>query len=636
MLTALRTFSKSWVAAILIGLLILSFAVWGVNDVFTTNMGDEVVRAGSRVISSSEFQREYSQAKEQAEQRSGQPITPEMASANGLDRSVLSGVATREAYSEMISRMEIRPSDELIVTEIEKIPTFFDQISGRFDRAIFDQRLGEAGLTAKKFDQVLRDERAGQHFASAIANGLRLPRAYGALAAVYALESRNLAYITIIPPNVEQPAAPTDDELTAFMQEIAAQLTRPEMRVMTIARFQVPEIPAATLIDEAELEALYNFRKDTLSQPELRTFVQIPARTAADAQKVVDDLGRGEEAATIADGLGVDPISYENKPKTAVADRQVGEAAFSMTAGQVEIVQGELGQAVVKLISVTLGRAVSLADARPALEAELRQNAAAEQVFAQTETYDQAHQAGTSLVEAAEKAGVRAISVGPVTQQGLGVDGLPDPNLTRLILQQAFSLPTGGETELTETAQGDYFAVRLEQVLPPAMPPLAEIRNELALAWLERELFNGMEARANEIATRIREGETLYAVAASTGLNLARLPGLTRQNASQIQQLPGEIISRAFRAKTDEVFVVRPPQLIVVVGQVSNVRVEAGADAANLAEQSRPELTTAVFRELNASAQAAARIKVKTRVDLNRARAAIGMEPLTTSSETGN
>ena len=145
-----------------------------------------------------------------------------------------------------------------------------------------------------------------------------------------------------------------------------------------------------------------------------------------------------------------------------------------------------------------------------------------------------------------------------------------------------------------------------------------------------------MEARANEIATRIREGETLYAVAASTGLNLARLPGLTRQNASQIQQLPGEIISRAFRAKTDEVFVVRPPQLIVVVGQVSNVRVEAGADAANLAEQSRPELTTAVFHELNASAQAAARIKVKTRVDLNRARAAIGMEPLTTSSETGN
>ena len=60
---------------------------------------------------------------------------------------------------------------------------------------------------------------------------------------------------------------------------------------MTIARFQVPEIPAATLIDEGELEALYNFRKDTLSQPELRTFVQIPARTAADAQKVVDDLG---------------------------------------------------------------------------------------------------------------------------------------------------------------------------------------------------------------------------------------------------------------------------------------------------------------------------------------------------------
>ena len=135
MLSATRAFAKSWVAAVLIGLLIVSFAVFGINDVFKGNLGDAVISVGSRKVTTADFKREFDSYKSRMEQQMGQPIPLEVAAENGLDRQVLSGVATREAFAELLSRSGIRPSDSLIVSGINKIPAFFDQVSGRFDKA---------------------------------------------------------------------------------------------------------------------------------------------------------------------------------------------------------------------------------------------------------------------------------------------------------------------------------------------------------------------------------------------------------------------------------------------------------------------------------------------------------------------
>ncbi|MDT9047053.1 SurA N-terminal domain-containing protein, partial [Escherichia coli] len=73
MLAAVRNFAKSWVATALIGLLIVSFAIFGVHDVFKGKISDAVVSADTRQVSSADFKRLFDNAKKQAEQRSGQP-----------------------------------------------------------------------------------------------------------------------------------------------------------------------------------------------------------------------------------------------------------------------------------------------------------------------------------------------------------------------------------------------------------------------------------------------------------------------------------------------------------------------------------------------------------------------------------
>lgn len=627
MLSAFRVFAKSWVAAVLIGLLIVAFAVFGIRDVFGHRISNAVITAGARTLTATDFRHEFDLLRKRAEQDGGQPLTAEAAAANGLDRQVLQGLATREGFAELLRRMGVHPSDKLVAEQLAKIPAFFNPVSGQFDKQQYQQRLAQNDLTPDKFEAALRDEVAEQHLVGALTNALLVPRAYAAMAAIYGLEARDISYLNLTPASVPPPAPPTDAQLAAFMKENAARLTLPEFRVLTVVRFS-PQLAGANLpVDEAEVRKRYEFRKDTLSTPETRSLAQIPAKDAATAQAVSARLQKGEAPQAVAKAIGVDAIAYDNKPQSAIADRKLAAAAFQMQPGQVSVVQGDLGLAVVKLNGVTPGKTVSFEEARPGLEAELRKDAAAEKVYGLTQAYDDAHQKGANLTEAAQKAGVTPTTIGPVSRDGRDPQGQPVGGLSQKLVDTAFGLPSGGESEVVQAGDGEYFAVRVEKIIPPAMPALASIKPQLTQVWMMQHLVQALQAKADALAARVTKGETLEAVAASSGVQLVRAPGVDRQNGEQNPLMSQEILANAFGRKPGEVFTARGRNGIVV-GKVEAVRPGDLQALARLTEQARPQMTATVFREIGDSAEAAARQKVKVSIDYNRAREAIGLQPL--------
>ena len=208
MLASIRQFAKSWPARILLILLAISFVGWGVNQGGSAMIsGDQVIKAGSRTITSLEFRKEFDNYKKRIEQETGQQVTNELAEENNLDATVLNGLATREAFSELLAKVGIKPGDKLIVDQISQIQAFFDPITGKFDKTTFERQLSQNGMTPEMFDAGIRDQMATQHWAVGVQNGLAAPRTYGALAAIYALESRDLAYVTLLPNSVPLPPA---------------------------------------------------------------------------------------------------------------------------------------------------------------------------------------------------------------------------------------------------------------------------------------------------------------------------------------------------------------------------------------------------------------------------------------------
>jgi peptidyl-prolyl cis-trans isomerase D len=136
----------------------------------------------SRSVSMGEYKRDFDGFKAQVEQQVQQQITPEVAVANGLDRRVLQGIASREAFAELLTKIGVRPADKQIAAEIQKIPAFFDQVTGRFDKASYQQKLATNNLTAAAFEAKMRDQITEQEVGTGLVAGLRAPRAYAAMA----------------------------------------------------------------------------------------------------------------------------------------------------------------------------------------------------------------------------------------------------------------------------------------------------------------------------------------------------------------------------------------------------------------------------------------------------------------------
>jgi peptidyl-prolyl cis-trans isomerase D len=633
MLAGFRSFAKSPFAVVLFALLIISFAVFGISDVFRNPPGKWVISAGSRTMSAQEFKTRFENFRKQ-QQAQGQTITPDQAVEHGIDRQMLTQLSLQESLAELTRKIGVRASDKLVFKILQEqmanLPAGqrpFDPITGKFDRKMYEALLAQNQLTPASFEAGLHDDIARNQMFSAFAVGVRAPRAYSALQATFGLESRDLAAFAINPASVPQPKPPTDAQLQAFMKENAAQLTRPETRVLSVARFSAKALEPSVAVPQADIQKTFDFRKDTLGSAESRSFVQIVAPDAKAAATISQRLAKGEEPAAVAAAFGKQPVTIDAKPKSALPDRKVADAVFALAAGQVSApINGDLGVSVVKLTKITPAVAANLEAARPAIEAELRAKAAQAKAYEQTQAYQDAHDAGASLVDAATKANALVLTTAPISAQGVDETGRPVPGLTPEALKSAFELPAGGESDLIEGEKGEYFAVRVEKIIPSSVPPLAEIKPMLTQQWMIKTLLEGMKAKADELAARVKKGESLEAVAASAGSKVQRVPNITRQNARQFQGLGRDLLIGAFGAKPGDAFVARAPQGGYVVAKIEAVRPGALAQTAQLTVLGRDAASQGLMRDMAQAAQADAQVQLKTKSNLTLAREAMGVD----------
>jgi peptidyl-prolyl cis-trans isomerase D len=631
MLSVIRSFAKTWVAKVLLALIMFSFLFIGARNGLPSAISNDVVEAGSRHVTPGEFKHMFDNYKQQVEQENGQPLSMRDAVVEGLDKRVLQEVASNESTLEYLRRSGIRPADQLIADALHDQQAFFDPVTGRFDEKAYHDKLAGAQLTPARYESLLRDQIAQNHLASGLGAGLRAPLIYGALIAGFELESRSLSYFVIDPRNLPPLVPPTDAQLQAFMHENAPRLMEPELRTLTLVRFSAKALAPSMPVDDAALRKLYNFRKDAASTPEKRTLVEIPLKDAAAAAAVVKRLKSGEAPAAVAKSVGVQPIVYTDAAKGAIADPKVADAAFSLKAGEIggPVPSGLAGFAVIALQQITPAKTADFDAMRPALEAQVRNDAAGQKVYDQVQKFEDAHGGGASLADAAKAAGVSPITVGPVAANGATALGQPAPGLSPKLLKDAFNLAQNGETEVEDDGAGEYFIVHVDKVTPPALPSLQDtnVKQAIARVYTIQQLTTQLQTRAAELADRLRKGESLDAVAASVSATVAHAPAVTRAAMAKNQSLDPEFLGKLFGSKAGEVITGRTGQVAVMVAHVDAIHPAAAALAAPMAVQESRQVTGQLFESLGQSVRAAALASVKPRIYQDHALAALGLSP---------
>lgn len=626
MLTAFRNFAKSpWAIGLLVLLALGLLITGGTQMDVLANLGPKhVISAGDRSVDAPEFRADMERIRASAQEQSGQAVSFEqLVGEGGQLVQYLRQRSQQLGFMAWAWDAGVRPGKELVLRQIRQAPGFFDSVTGRFSEEQYRSVLAENNATPEIFEEQLRDEVVTRHFGAAMGAGARLPRVYGAVLANQAMETRDGRWFTVTQAMAGRAPTPTDAQLTAFMNQNAARLRQPEFRSGTLVLFDNPADVSGAITDE-RIQERFEFRREALSRPERRTFVTLTAPTQAAAERIAAALRAGQAPDAVGQANNLQPARYEDTPRSAVSDPAVAAAVFGLAEGQVsDPVQARVGFVVARVTGVTPGQAVTLPEVRDQVVQELRQEDARAAVFERVEAYDKARQEGKSLEAAVAEVGARTLQIPLVTREGRSQE---QPGFTAppQLLDAMWSLGANAVSEVVEAGGGQYFVVRVDRIVPPALPSLSEpgVRAQVAAAWTARENARLLNTRVEALASRIRRGEDLAAVAASVGANVTTATGVSRQDQARGQG----VLAGLFTAGRNEVFSQQQSEDSFVIGRTDRITPPNPTLAARMAEQFRARMAPDSLSALGETAVVAAAERVGAEYDEVEARRALGLE----------
>jgi len=149
----------SWGAKLLLGLLIISFALWGIGDY---TMGgkdsDEIIaQVGDHTISGRDLKFRVNNSVDRMRKIFGEKVSSEQLMAMGVIDQTLDNLIEESLFTQYAQKLGLVISDEILGTEIRTDKQFLDS-SGKFHRDKFRQLINRLGYNEKTFMELYRKE----------------------------------------------------------------------------------------------------------------------------------------------------------------------------------------------------------------------------------------------------------------------------------------------------------------------------------------------------------------------------------------------------------------------------------------------------------------------------------------------
>lgn len=591
MLTMMREMLRSKFAGLLFGLLIISMAVWGITDIFTGGLGQNVMRAGERAMTIEDFNRKVERFLRAQRAQGGEVISRAEAVETGLVDQLFALESSRLATLGFAERIGATASVETVMDEIRSSDVFQNPATGRYDAATYRQVLNLNQLTPAEYEQDVRDNRTLDHLSDAAEAAIAPPPALGHLQARFLSEERALAWTVIDQSALDTLPPPTEEDLRAFYEERAGAFQIPERRRLSYLRISPADFHHRVEIADEDLRSIYEATKEArYSEPEQRRFVEAVLANETAAREVFGRLAGGAGLETI-EHQDLQAFSSRTTLQTDIANPDLAEGLFApgiRTGAVVGPVEQNGLWVVARLEEIIQGAPFPYEDVRETIREDLVA-AEAETLYldAIAELEDQIS-AGFTLSQIAEALSAPLIRLAPIDANGLLDGGRPVPVLLAHadLLEQAFRLDV---TELTNAEQDSSSAIVLEvnDILPARAQTFEEVRDIIAAGYAQARQTDALAALASEIAGRIEAGtSTLASEAGTLGVPVQR-PDRTITRTNFEIGLPPAALNASFAADEGDVFSVPGPQ----AGQMTIVSVET----VTAPEASETELVSATL-----------------------------------------
>jgi len=571
MLRGLRKASTNWlgkvVMAAVVGFLVISFAIWGIGDIFRGFGRSTVAKIGHTEITIEQFRTLYNDRLQQYSRQLGRPISADQARALGLDRLVIGQVVSEIVLDERAKALGLGLSDAEVAKQITTDPAFQGP-NGQFSRLQFEQAIRNAGYTEARFVAEQRRRLLRRELANTIAAGLNAPKALVEAVNRYQNEQRTIEYVLLNRALAGDIPPPDPEVLAKYYEDRKVLFRAPEYRKLVVVSLIPSEQARWIEVPEADIKRAYDEKRARYVTPERRHIEQIDFPNAEAAQAAADRIAKGTTFADIAKELGKTEkdIDLGTVIKAGMIDKTVADAAFALKEGEVSApVQGRFGTVLVQVLKIEPEQVRPFEAAAGEIKQELAAARAKSEIFDVYNKIEDARAEGKTLAEAAETLKLAARTVEAIDRSGRDPSGAPVtglPDQQRLI-NAAFTTEVGVERDPLQVQDG-YVWFDVTGVTPSRERPLDEVKEQVEARWRDQEIATRLNTKATEILDKVKAGATLADAAKDANLTVETASGLKRGEGSGA--LSAAAVDAVFRTPKDgagKADAATPPEQVV-------------------------------------------------------------------------
>ncbi|MBR0942040.1 peptidyl-prolyl cis-trans isomerase D [Bradyrhizobium japonicum] len=557
MLRGMRKASSNWlgktIMAVVMGVLIISFGVWGIADIFKGFGQSTVAKVGSTEISLNEFRQTYTDRLQQISRQFGRPLTPDQARAFGLDRQVLQQTIAEAALDEEARRLGLGQSDEQIRQVIMNDPNF-KGVGGSFDPNRFQAVIRNFGYTEQRYVSEQRKVSLRRQITGTIGAGLEPPKAMIDALTRFQNEQRAIEFVRLDAAQAGTIDAPSPEALAAYFEDHKVQFRAPEYRKISFVVVSPEEIGKWSEVSDEDAKKVFDQRKDRLGTPEKRQIHQIVFPNVAEAQAARERLAGGMSFEDLGKerGLSSSDVDLGLVTKSSL-DPAVGDAAFALPAGEIsQPIQGRLGTSIVKVDKIEPGSEANYASLVGDIKREIATERARVKVNDLRDKMEDERGGGASVIDAAQKLGLTAVTIDAVDRSGRAPNGQPVTSIPQGldVVSQAFNTDVGVDNDAI-SFKGGYVWYDVLAITPSRDRNLDEVRDQVEARWRQDQIAAKLKTKATEMVQKLEQGGKLADEAAAINAKVETASGFKRDDSPA--GVPANVVAAAFRTAKDGV-----------------------------------------------------------------------------------
>jgi peptidyl-prolyl cis-trans isomerase D len=501
---------------IILALIILPFALWGVSSYEKSGNSAEVVATvdGAK-ITQQEFENALLQQQDRMRKQLGANFDPAMFDNPEMKRAVIDNLVAQRLLVDRAKADGLVVPDEQVAQLISGIEAFQD--GGKFDKKRYAAVLASQNMSPLMFERRLRDELLMQQMQDAYAqNGFATNRAADNV--IHLNEQQRIVRVSPLLFQTFMTQAKVDDAaLKKYYDQNSKEFQVQEQAKVEYVKLSADDLLAKVVVNKDDVRKYYDEHQGDFGTPEERRAAHILITVNAVASQAEQDTAKAKAEQLLLQARQ-DPAKFSElakknsqDPGSAANGGDLGffghgmmvkpfeDATFALKVGEISgLVKSDFGYHIIRLIAVKPSRVLPFDEAREGIVNKLRQQKAAEMFADLAERFSNTvYEQSDTLKPAAELAG------GKVEKSGWLIKGMASGEpWTAKMLQAIFNdevVKNKRNTAAIEVATNTLVAARILEYKPASVRAFSEVQETIRQKLLQQQ--------ALELA--VKQGKTM-------------------------------------------------------------------------------------------------------------------------------